>query len=173
MNGIDHVGINVPDIEAATRFFVEGLDGEVLYDGHARSAQPLAGKELEERHGLAAGAQLLAQRMIKLGTGPDVELFEVRAPEQTEPVRGSDLGLIHLALHTEDIELSAQRFTAAGGTMLSPPMPPGFAAEAGHGNLYCYGLTPWGMSVEFITLPGDMTYEDHTALRRWSRRPQD
>ena len=41
--------------------------------------------------------------------------------------------------------------------------------EQGDGNTFCYGVTPWGMNIEFISYPGEMGYEKDTPLRRWSR----
>lgn len=42
-----------------------------------------------------------------------------------------------------------------------------FPEEKGDHNFFVYGLTPWGTSVEFITYPDKMPYEDQTHLRRW------
>jgi catechol 2,3-dioxygenase-like lactoylglutathione lyase family enzyme len=37
VHGIDHVGITVPDIEAATRFFEAAFDAQVIYDSKSLS----------------------------------------------------------------------------------------------------------------------------------------
>ena len=53
--------------------------------------------------------------------------------------------------------------------MFSGPSKIRFATEQGEGNVFCYGVTPWGMNIEFISYPGEMGYEQDTQLRRWSR----
>ncbi len=51
--------------------------------------------------------------------------------------------------------------------MFSDPNPILFPKEEGPGNLFCYGQTPWGMMIEFLTYPSAMGYESDTPLRRW------
>ncbi|MGT9231236.1 VOC family protein, partial [Enterococcus faecalis] len=34
--GINHIGLTVPDIEEATQFFKEGLDGKIAYDSQTK-----------------------------------------------------------------------------------------------------------------------------------------
>jgi hypothetical protein len=60
-------------------------------------------------------------RMMQLGNGPGLELFEVRGPDQRPAVRFSDFGLQHFALYVDDLDLATERFVAAGGTMFSGP----------------------------------------------------
>ena len=52
--GIDHFGITVPDLEAATRFLVEAFDAKPLYDNIKRTDPPFDGA------GLIADAVALA-----------------------------------------------------------------------------------------------------------------
>src|SRR5947209_957049 len=144
--GIDHIGVTVADIDAATEFLVEGLGGQVIYESLSAAQPAREGQEIESRHNLAPETRVVAQRMI--ATGPDIELFEMHAPDQAPSARGSDLGMTHLAFYVDDMAAAVERFRAAGGDVLSEPAPPGFRHEAGEGNLYCYGLTPWGMSIE-------------------------
>jgi catechol 2,3-dioxygenase-like lactoylglutathione lyase family enzyme len=167
--GVDHIGVTVTDIEAATTFFVDAFGGELLYQSHGPSDPVIEGDDLEKLHDMAAGSQLIAQRVIKIADGPDIELFEMRAPVQNGPARSNDLGLTHVAFYVDDIDAAVARFVSAGGIVLSPPNDIGFETEAGEGNRYCYAQTPWGMNVEFITLPGSMGYEQQTSSRRWRR----
>lgn len=86
--------------------------------------------------------------MLKMQYGPGIELFEMHGPEQREPQRANDFGL--------------QRFAKAAGEALTPPQPLGFSMEKGEGNCFCYGCTPWGSIVEFISHPSPMPYEHET-----------
>lgn len=167
IRGINHIGVTVSDIESATRFFIEAFGAEAIYQSLARTDPPEEGEALETNTGVAPGTVMRSQRMIKLGDGPNIELFEMHAPEQLDPVRPSDLGMNHLALYTHDPDTAITRFERAGGIMLSGPNPMLFTTEAGENNTFCYGHTPWGMSIEFISYPGTMGYESETSLRRW------
>jgi catechol 2,3-dioxygenase-like lactoylglutathione lyase family enzyme len=167
LRGINHVGVTVPDIETATTFLIEGLGAQVIYESFSADQPPQGSPELDHDLNLAPGTQLVATRMIQIGTGPDIELFQLKADDQRPAARPSDFGLQHLALYADDIEEAARRFEAAGGKMLSRPNPTLFPKEQGDGNLFCYGQTPWGMMIEFLTYPSAMGYESDTPLRRW------
>jgi catechol 2,3-dioxygenase-like lactoylglutathione lyase family enzyme len=167
IRGIDHVGITVPDIEAATEFLVKGCGAQIIYRSFTADRAPLSSPDMEAELNLAPGTQLIASRMMKLGVGPGVELFELRASDQRPSARPSDFGLQHLALYVDDMAAAIARFEAAGGKMLSKPNPFLFPLEVGEGNLFCYGRAPWGTMIEFITYPSKMPYEDETDLRVW------
>ena len=53
--------------------------------------------------------------------------------------------------------------------MFSGPNEILFRTEKGEGVRFCYGVTPWGMNIEFITYPGEMGYEQDTPLPPWHR----
>src|SRR5918994_5528835 len=59
-----------------------------------------------------------------------------------------------------------------GVTLMSGPNPlPG--PEAGEGNRFIYARTPWGLTVELISYPAPMAYEQHSEARRWRPMPTD
>jgi hypothetical protein len=101
------------------------------------SDPPFEGVMAEEMVGMAPGTVLVTMRMMQLGNGPGLELFEVRGPDRRPPVRFSDFGLQH------------------------------FALEKGEGNVWRYGRTPWGSVIELVSALGAQEYEHHTPLRRW------
>lgn len=68
--GIQHIGVTVPDLDAATRFLVEGLGAEVVYDGLTAEDEPRQGAEVERQLGLPKGAAIHKQRMIRMATAP-------------------------------------------------------------------------------------------------------
>jgi catechol 2,3-dioxygenase-like lactoylglutathione lyase family enzyme len=72
VRAIEHVGITVPDIEEATRFFVEAFGAQQLYD---MLDEPLGGPEVEAGLGIPAGAVIEVIGMLRLGNGPNLELF--------------------------------------------------------------------------------------------------
>jgi catechol 2,3-dioxygenase-like lactoylglutathione lyase family enzyme len=165
--GIDHIGINVPDIDVATIFLQKAFGAQVIYESYSKQQPPLDLAGIEDTLNVAKGTKIHACRMIEIGYGPTIELFEVHVNGQREAIRSSDLGLQHFCVYTDEIAGSIGRFASAGGRMLSDPNPILFTLEKGDKNYFCYGVTPWGTSVEFITYPDGMPYEAGTKLRRW------
>ena len=164
--GIDHFGITVPDLDAASRFLEQAFGAKQLFDNIARSDPPFEGEPAEALVGMAPGTALVTMRMMQLGNGPGIELFEVRGPDQHGPIRFSDFGLTHFAVYVDDIDAATERFVAAGGTMFAGPNDMD-GHEKGPGNKWRYGRTPWGSMVELLSSPGAQEYERHTTLRRW------
>jgi catechol 2,3-dioxygenase-like lactoylglutathione lyase family enzyme len=166
VRGIDHIGVTVPDIDAATAFFVRALGAEVLYDTLRAEDGPRGGAALEHRLGVPEGSEQQAIRMLGLPCGPGLELFEFDGPRQRAPALPCDLGWQHLAVYVDDMDRAFTCIEEAGGSVLSAPGPlPG--PEAGPRNRMSYARTPWGSTLELITYPDPQPYEEHTARRRW------
>ena len=168
VRGIEHVGITVPDVEAASEFLVAAFGAEVMYDMHASSPGPTEedGDSDQARLGVRSGTRWISSRMLRLGDGPGIELFEYSDDEQRPAATASDLGIQHIALYVDDIEAARKSVVDAGGVALAGPgVLPG--PEAGEGNKWLYTLTPWGSIVELVALPSPQAYEQTTPLRRW------
>ena len=82
IRGIAHVGITVTDIDAATTFLVEAFGAQVIYQALGKEDKPEGGSALEANTGVAPGTVMRSQRMIRIGRGPDIELFEMHADDQ-------------------------------------------------------------------------------------------
>lgn len=167
IRGVNHIGVTVPDIEAAKAFLIEAFGGQLLYQSFGPQDPSRQGSEFERAVNAFPGTVVRAQAMVKLGTGPDIELFEMHGPQQAQPIRASDFGITHFALYTDDIDASVARFEKAGGKPLTAPREIPYATEKGLGNKVCYCQMPWGTTMEFITAPDPMPYRQHTDLRRW------
>ncbi|MDR9781152.1 VOC family protein [Rhizobium redzepovicii] len=167
IRGVNHIGITVPDIEAAKSFLVEAFGGQVIYQSFGPQDPARQGPEFERATGAYQGTVVRAQAMVMIGTGPDIELFEMHGPKQAQPLTPSDFGITHFGVYTHDIDASVERFEKAGGTALTAPRAIPYATEQGPGNKVCYCRTPWGTMIEFITTPDRMAYRDQTDLRRW------
>lgn len=140
---------------------------EPIYDNMTPADPPFTGPDAERQLGLAGGTALLRMRMLRLGEGAMLELFEMRGPDQRPPARPSDFGFQHVAIYVDDMAAACSRFTDAGGTLLTAPSPM-LGAEKGENNSFCYGRAPWGMMVELLTSPSPEAYEATTAARRWT-----
>jgi catechol 2,3-dioxygenase-like lactoylglutathione lyase family enzyme len=169
LRGVDHVGITVPDIEQATAFFVDVLGCELLYE-----REPPADDSPRDRLGVPAGSRIHTVRFLRCANGANIELFEFYSPHQREQFpRPSDLAIQHLALYVDDIDAAVEhlRHHHAVKLMSGPNPLPG--PEAGEGNRFIYARTPWGLSVELISYPRSMAYEQRSEVRRWRPLPTD
>jgi catechol 2,3-dioxygenase-like lactoylglutathione lyase family enzyme len=151
VRGIDHIGITVPDIEAATRFFHEAFDAAVVYDtvvdGHPRRPP----EELAATVALKEEQRIVATRMIRLGEGANIELFKIEGAAPGVDGIGS-MGLQHFAVYCDDLAQVLHRILAAGGTPLRGPNAL-FGIEKGTGNSMHYVRAPWGSLIELISIP--------------------
>lgn len=167
IRGIEHVGITVPSIEAAERFFQEAFGAQTLYALIDKGGTAQDGAEMHDKNGLETGTRIVALRMMRLAEGANVELFEVQGAHGDVADGPSRFGLHHFALYVEDLERAAEQFVNAGGEMLVGPIELG-GKEKGPGNRCWFGKTPWDMPVEFVHLPSPLALDDEARSgRRW------
>ncbi|QHT45481.1 VOC family protein [Bacillus sp. SB49] len=165
--GIDHIGMTVPSIEEATAFFQEAFGAEVSYDVQRPEQEPMAGDEVEKQLGLPEGTSIIHMRLLRIGDGPTLELFELGTEPDKEPLRISDIGIHHFAFYVDNIEQASERFEAAGGSLLSPPHSLDDEEDGPH-NAGVYGKTPWGSLVELIKYPDGVDYPKGSEAPRWT-----
>ena len=129
VRAIEHIGLTVPDLEQATTFFAEAFGAEHVYD---MIDEALSGPAIESGLGVPAGATIEAIRMLRLGNGPNLELFTYSGVPQRDPLVPSDYGLQHFCVYVDDMDAAAARLEKAGGTLLSAPgeLPGGDAGPA-------------------------------------------
>ena len=78
--------------------------------------EPRKGKIVELQLGLPQGAKIIRQRMLRLGNGPGLELFQIEASEQRNPLKLSDYGINHMSVYCDDINACvALVFAQQGG----------------------------------------------------------
>jgi catechol 2,3-dioxygenase-like lactoylglutathione lyase family enzyme len=142
--GIDHVGINVPDADAAIAFYRDLLGASVLSD--LRPADP--GPAWKQRFGWHRAARLRRMVMLALPGGAKLELFEYDTPEgaRAQP-RQDDAGATHIALRARDVERSIAVLRAHGLAILNDPV------TLPDGSRWFYTLTPWGSQMELVFPP--------------------
>lgn len=168
--GINHIGLTVPDIDAASRFLADGLGARWCYDGLTADDPPREGAEVERQLGLPAGARIRRQRLMRLGGGPNIELFEIDSPAPAAPAGLADRGWTHISLYCDDIAGALRRAVAAGGTALSE-VHDNSRHEDTPGNGSVYVRPPWGGLVELQTIPGGNYYPDDSEAEAWCPAP--
>lgn len=165
--GINHAGITVPDLEAATSFLRDAFDGKFAYDGLAPSDPPRDGAETEQQLGLPSGAKIIRQRMIQIGVGPGLEVFEIADTAQQSAAKLSDIGLNHVSVYVDDIDAALRRAIAAGAEALSEPHE-NSPHEDTDGNASVYVRAPWGTLFELQSIPNGHWYDDTAETRVWT-----
>lgn len=165
--GVDHIGINVPDLPKAVAFFTDVLGftpvtqiGPVPLDSNW--------KKLNHMH---YGTGPVSIKMTRAGYGANIELFYYEKNEGSQQQPGSDdIGATHVAFYTADIKKSIAFLKAKGVAFLGDP----FTMPAGdtEGETWVYFLTPWGSKMELVSYPNGKGYEKHNpAVKLWS--PKD
>jgi catechol 2,3-dioxygenase-like lactoylglutathione lyase family enzyme len=146
--GLDHVGLTVPDLEAATRFLVDVLGCEHLY-----SLGPLADRDgaWMQTHLNVDPRAVARVRFFRCGSNPVLEVFEYTAPDQrTAPPRNSDVGGHHVALYVDDLDAAVRYLKAREVQVLGEPTT---SAGPHEGQRWVYFLTPWGAQFELVSYP--------------------
>lgn len=151
LRGIDHIGITVPNIEAATQFLREAFDAAIAYDTVIDGQPQRSPDELTATVALEGGLRVTATRMIRMGNSANIELFEVEGAAPGVEGLGA-IGLHHFAVYCDDLSAALSRALAAGATPLRGPNAL-FGSEQGPGNAMHYVRAPWGSLIELISIP--------------------
>ncbi|MDP5201895.1 VOC family protein [Flavobacterium sp. DG2-3] len=152
--GIDHVGINVPDLNKAIPFFDDVLGFKPVTQ---LGPIPLddAWKELNHINPKTGAVTI---KMINAGNGASIEVFEYadNKGSKTQP-NTDDIGASHIAFYVNDIHAAVQYLKSKGVKVLGEPftMPSGDTA----GESWVYFETPWGSKMELVSYPNGKGYE--------------
>ncbi len=166
LTGIEHIGLTVPDIEAATRFFVDVIGAETLYDiGPFERPDDWMANHLA----VHPRARINKLRVIKVANGPVLELFEFTAPDQSRAMpRNSDHGGWHMAFYVESMDAALAAIRAHKCDIQSGPVEMTEGPSAGLSWLYF--RAPWGQQLELVSYPGGIASYKARRDRIW--RPE-
>jgi catechol 2,3-dioxygenase-like lactoylglutathione lyase family enzyme len=169
---VDHLGLSVPNLEQATRFFVDVLGAQVLMTGGPWSDPK--GRSFARVLGVNPKASIRVA-MLRVGPVTSVELVEFTAPGQRRVMpKASDWGAAHLALFVDDIDVASAALRARGVKVLEGPVTNGPGPI--EGSRYIYFMSPWGMPMELEQRSGQLAYEapgrhPYGPAPSWSWRP--
>jgi catechol 2,3-dioxygenase-like lactoylglutathione lyase family enzyme len=157
-----HVGLTVPDLDAAIRFYTEAFGFTLL-------APPTEVAAAAEDRGVWADfpftdvfSGFAGMRLARLITssGFGIELFEwtlaageVRAGRSERDYR--DVGFFHLAVLDQDIDGLVARIEQTGGRRRSAILPAAFPGEPMR---FCYCEDPFGNIIEVVTHSEESTW---------------
>ncbi len=151
---VDHVGITVPNLEDATRFFIDVLGCEYMY-----TLGPFQSDEnwMQEHLNVHPRAIMKELHFFKLNGVAIFEVFEYSAPEQDGTVpRNSDVGGHHVALYVEDMGAALAHLKLHNNQILGEPTASKGPSEGQH---WVYFLSPWGMQFELVTYPNGKAFD--------------
>ena len=150
---VDHVGITVPDLDAAIQFFENALGADLLWKLGPFDETP-TGAEIHS----------IYLAMLRLGPSINVELmaFDADAQQRTMP-SNIDYGATHIAFFVDDIEAAAESLKEHGAEMLKGPLDA--KGDVKQGERIWYFKTPWGAFMEILWRPDRLGYEDQTQSR--------
>ena len=164
LKGIEHVGITVPDFDAAVDFFVRVLGCEFIIDG-GWSDNP---DEMERQLGVDRRARV-RWGFVRCAHGPNVEIFQYDNVEQAPPPRNSDIGGHHLCFAVADFDSALAYLREQGLTIMGEPQ--SIVDGPAAGARWIYFLAPWGLQLEFASAPNGRGAKGSPAQRLW--RPED
>ncbi|MFZ5677136.1 MAG: VOC family protein [Pseudomonadota bacterium] len=161
LRGTEHIGLTVPDFDAAVDFFVRIIGCDFILDGGTYADPDF----MERQIGVDRKARF-RWGFVRCGNGPNFEIFEYTAPGQAAvPPLNSDIGGHHLAFYVDDIEAAVAHLKAHGVTVQGDiqKIEEGPAA----GSLWIYFLSPWGLQMELVSYPHGKGPEGSPARRLW------
>jgi catechol 2,3-dioxygenase-like lactoylglutathione lyase family enzyme len=164
LRGVEHVGFTVPDLEEASRFFIDVIGCEQVY-----SLGPIeddTGDWMARHLNVPARSRVRELRFFRCGFGPNFEIFEYDEEDQnTVPPRNCDVGGHHLAFYVDDFAAALVHLAAHQVRILGEPTTRTEGPSAGQ--TWVYFLAPWGMQLELVSFPKGKGYESTTARRLW------
>lgn len=164
LRGVEHVGFTVPDIEAATRFFVD-----VIGCVHVYSLGPIedcVGDWMERHLAVPARARVRELRFFRCGHGPNFEIFQYEVEHQeVRPPRNCDVGGHHLAFYVDDFPAALEYLKLNGVRILGTPTVRTAGPSAGQ--TWVYFLAPWGLQLELVSFPTGKGYEAASQVKLW------
>ncbi|NID05868.1 SnoaL-like domain-containing protein [Luteibacter jiangsuensis] len=162
VRGVDHVGINVPDVNEAARFFRD-MFGFVPVTDMEDIPVDAAFKTTFNMH---ADAKVKAIRMLRAGDGANIELFQFDAPDSVrDQPHYDDIGSSHIALYTDDIDKAVATLRAKGIKVLTDPIR--MTQGPASGNSWVYFITPWGSKMELVSYPNGQAGERAAGVQLW------
>jgi len=148
---MNHIGISVPDIEAATRWYVDVLGCYLLVPPtDARNDGSHFGKVVKDIFDKRFEHVMMAHLSTADGVG--IELFQFVEPKTEVPANTFEYwrgGIFHFCLTAPDVDAVARRIGEHGGKVMSKVWK--LWANKEYEVVYCQD--PWGTIVELCSHP--------------------
>jgi catechol 2,3-dioxygenase-like lactoylglutathione lyase family enzyme len=148
----DHVGLTVPDLDAAVAFYTDAFEARELFRMGPFDAADLPrsadGRDWTETHVNVRDARLRFA-VLELAPGLRLELFAYERPAdvRTAAPHNCDIGGHHIGLCVEDLDTATTVLRGRGVTVLEP-----IVVDEGPmaGTSSAYAVDPWGNHLELV-----------------------
>lgn len=162
VRGVDHVGLNVPDIDQATRFFQQMFGFQPVTE----IANPPIDASFKQLFDMHASSGVKSIRMLRAGDGANIELFQFTGADidHRQP-HYDDASSSHIALYTDDIDKAVAALRAHGIKVLTDPIRVNAGSTAG--DAWAYFITPWGSKMELVSYPHGQAGEKQAGVTLW------
>lgn len=162
LQGTEHIGFTVPDLDEAERFFVDVIGCERIY-----SLGPFIRDDnwLADQLAVDPRAVVRELRFFRYKSGPNFEIFQWETPNgQAAQPKNSDIGGHHLAFYVDDIDVAVEYLRSHRVKLMGKIVD---SQNASFGQRWIYFTTPWGMQCELVSFPSGKAYEQTTDKRLW------
>jgi catechol 2,3-dioxygenase-like lactoylglutathione lyase family enzyme len=166
MRGMEHIGITVPDINEACKFFETVLGAKTLYTAATNFR---ADDDWMKVHlNVDPRCVITEFRYMRCGNGTNLEIFQYKAPDQAQvPPKNSDIGGHHLAFYVDDMDAAIAFLKKNNVKVLGEPT--AYTEGPNLGLTWCYFMAPWGLQLEIVSAPNGTVY-DNDAKRSGATR---
>lgn len=150
----DHIGLTVPDLAQARRFFEDVLGCEYMY-----ALGPYAHDDswMSEHLGVDDRTVMRKLHFFRLDGQALFEVFEYEAAEQATAVPlNSDVGGHHVAFYVDDLDLAVEHLHALGLEVMGEPT---ISRNASEGQRWVYFRAPWGLQCELVSYPNGKAFD--------------
>jgi glyoxylase I family protein len=162
LRGVDHLGVTVPDLDEAERFFIDVLGAVPVYTLGSKQADD---DWMQSHLGVHPRTVVREIRFYRLGNGMNFELFKYDAADgQAAEPKNSDIGGHHVALYVDDMDAAIDHLRSHNVELMGDPVASKQAAEGQH---WQYFRSPWGMQFELVSYPDGKAYEKDAAVKLW------
>lgn len=152
LEGLDHVGLTVLDLDEGVRFYCSLLQAKEIFrlgPFDSRELPAVDGKDWSMAFVNVADASFTLA-MLELPNGSRVELFQYDRPTDRNPVppRNCDIGGHHIAFKVTDLDSVLSKGSSLGLRFMAGPIAIDEGPAAGQRIIYC--LDPWGNQLELV-----------------------
>lgn len=166
-HGLQHIGFTVPDMEEAVNFLTSVFGAVTVMECGAVDADDAF---MLKHLGVPAGCKIVDQRVVQVGTGGALELFEYSGVEGKQTLKhNGEVGAMHVAFEVDDAYQAADRMRKDGVDLLEGPT----LIEGGpmDGLVWLYLRAPWGQYFEVLSSNGPLGYEAEGGPKMYSPKP--
>ncbi len=162
--GLHHIGFTVPDMEQAVAFFSDVFRAVTVIEcGSVDVNDEFMAKHL----GVPKGVKIADQRLIQIGRGGSLELFEYTGVSGEQRLKhNGEVGAMHIAFEVDDAYEVAERMRDSGVDLLDGPT----LIDSGplQNLVWLYLRSPWGQFLEIVSTKGPLGYEENQGTKLWT-----